>query len=585
MKRAAIQLTLSLAILAAAIVVTEQVDVRVDLTEDQRHSFRPATEVLLDQLDADGRSVLVRCYLEGDFPAAYRRLADEIRGILRSFNRMSGGEVKFEFIDVAASGDPKTTGEVELALYDQGLRFSRISYRSGTTTAYQNVWACALLTVDGVDHPIQFLSDGKMEPGEQAIQNAINQLEFTISSALRKGLRSAQPVVGFLRSHGTFKPVELADFTESLRDFADVVDVELNGSVDALCQKIEGMSGRLPRFDALVVAGPDSTFTDRDKLLLDQYLMHGGCVLWLVDPIRTDLDSLRSAQTTVGVTRELGVYDLLFHYGARLNRDLVLDAQCKRIMLDAGPSGGGNGRGFDMFSWYFAPLAIAGHQAHPIASNLDPVHFDFVSSIDTVNPFNGVAKTVLLQSSFQSIRYNAPVRVATAVVNLPPAHFEAGPGTYPMAVLLEGEFESFFESRLLSSFREDPDFAYRALSRPTAMIVVSDADIARNKVRTDIQGQDTIQYPMPLGYDAAAQGVVYDNKEFLLNAMSYLLDDQAAISLRSRTIELRPLDQSRTLGRGAQLSGLALGLPLAWVLLSCGAVRWRRSRKFNRRAQ
>lgn len=582
MKSAAIQLVLSLAILLGVVAVSEQIDLRIDLTEDQRHSYTATTIDLLSELDADDRPVLVRCYLEGDFPAAYRRLADEIRGVLRSFHRLSGGTVQFEFIDIAASGDPQTTSQVELALYDQGLRFSRISYRNGTTTAYQKIWACAMLTINGVDHPIQFLRNEKMEPNDRAIQNAINQLEFTITSAIRKGLRTTKPTVGFLRSHGTFPPMETADFSESLRDFTDVMDVELDGKVNALCDKIEGMSGRLPKYDALVVAGPDSTFSDRDKLLLDQYLMHGGRILWLIDPIRTNLDSLRSAQTTVGVTRDLGIYDQLFHYGARLNRDMVLDAQCKAIMLDAGPSAGG--RGYDMFNWYFAPLAIAGQQAHPIASNLDPIHFDFVSSIDTVNPNNGIEKTVLLKSSAQSIRYNAPVRVATAVVNLPAEHFEAGPGNYPLAVLLEGEFPSFFETRLLSDFREDDEFSFRALSRPTSMIVISDADVARNKVRPDIKGQDTLFIPMPLGYDVAAQGVAYDNKEFLLNAMSYLLDDKAAISLRSRTIELRPLDPSRTGKQRAQLSGLALGLPLAWILISCGLIRWWRSRNFNIRA-
>lgn len=578
MKRPFAQLALSIAVIVLGLAVTEQLDLKVDLTEDQRHSFTPTTEALFKQLGQDGTPVLVRCYLTGDFPAAYRRLADEIRGVLRSFHRMSSGHLKFEFIDISASGDAQTAGQIELKLYEQGLRFSRISYRNGTTTAQQNVWACAMLTVNGADHPIQFLRSETMQPNEITVQNAINQLEFTLASTLRRALRSEKPSVGFLRSHNTFLPVQLADFTLSLEEYAEVVDVKLDGSVNALCTQIEGMKGRLPRFDALVVAGPDSTFSEKDKLLLDQFLMHGGRILWLVDPIRTDLDSLREKQNTVGITREIGLFDQLFHYGVRMNRDLILDAQCAPIMLDAGPGSGG--RNYQMFNWYFSPLAIGDHKAHPIASNLDPIHFNFVSSLDTVNANPAIAKSVLLKSSARSVRYKAPVRISSAVVNLPPEHFEEGPGGFPMAVLLEGQFSSFFENRLLDTLRHDPSFGYRPQSKPTAMIAISDADIARNKVRPD--GDQLV--PLPLGYDPNAQRVVYDNKEFLLNAMSYLLDDRAAISIRSRSIELRPLERSKTAGASKRWSGLALGLPLLIVLTGCGAVRFVHHRKFSRLA-
>ena len=149
----------------------------------------------------------------------------------------------------------------------------------------------------GVDYPVQFLRSENMDPDEVMVQNAINQVEFNLGQAIRLGLRDRRPVVGMLQGHGCFLPVETADFSQALSESAEVVDVELDGAVDALCEKIEGRPNRQPKYDALIVAGPDSAFSDKDKLLLDQYLMNGGHMLWLVDPLATDFDSIRSTVT------------------------------------------------------------------------------------------------------------------------------------------------------------------------------------------------------------------------------------------------------------------------------------------------
>lgn len=566
---------LSVAVLA----ILAQWSIRLDVTEDQRHSLSGATESMLDDLAAGGEEVLVRCYLEGDFPARYRRLADEIQSKLRTFSRKSDGQVRWQFVNVAESGDEKTIGETELALYEQGLRFTRIASREAGVTAFQNIWPCAMVTVRGVDYPVQFLRSENMDPDEVMVQNAINQVEFNLGQAIRLGLRNRRPVVGILQGHGCWLPVETADFTTTLSETADVVDVRLDGAVDALCEKVEGRPRRQPKFDALIVAGPDSTFSDRDKLLLDQYLMNGGRMLWLVDPLATDLDSLRSKEQTLATTRETGLFDWFFHHGIRLNRNLVLDAQCAPIMLNAGPMG--DHRNMQMFNWYFAPVALSTPDAHPICANLDPVHFDFVSSMDLVNVNDRRHSEVLLRSSPRSVVYNAPVRVASGVVNLPPEHFETGqPEGHPLAVLLEGEFDSFYALRLNKDLRDDPDFAFQEATEDGRMIVVSDADFIRNNTRP-VEGGIA---PLPLGFDRYSQRVIYDNKEWLLNAVSYLLDDASQISLRSRTIAYRPLDERRILGSESRWSLSAVGAPIALVLLLGLTMPALRRRRWTRNA-
>ncbi len=566
------------ALLAAGILgILAQWPLRIDVTEDRRHSLSDATESMLSALSEGEEEVLVRCYLEGDFPARYRRLADEIQSKLRTFARKSDGKVRWQFIDVAASGDEKTIGDTELALYEQGLRFTRIAHREAGVTAFQNIWPCAMVTVQGVDYPVQFLRSENMDPDEVMVQNAINQVEFNLGQAMRLGMRDRRPVVGMLQGHGCFLPVETADFSQALSESAEVVDVRLDGAVDALCEMIEGRPNRQPKYDALIVAGPDSTFSDKDKLLLDQYLMNGGHMLWLIDPLATNLDSIRSSGQTLAITRETGLFDWFFHHGIRLNRNMVLDAQCAPIMMNAGPMG--DHRNMQLFNWYFAPVVLSTPDAHPICANLDPLHFDFVSTLDPVNPQPNRTSTTLLRSSPRSVVYNAPVRVASAVVNLPPEHFDTDRADgYPLAVLTEGHFDSFYALRLNADLRDDPDFAFKESTDGGRMIVVADADFIRNNTRP-VEGGIA---PLPLGYDRLSQRVIYDNKEWLLNAVSYLLDDAAQISLRSRTIAYRPLDEKRILGVETPWTLAAVGTPIALVLILGLVLPLLRKRRWTR---
>ena len=245
-------------------------------------------------------------------------------------------------------------------------------------------------------------------------------------------------------------------------------------------------------------------------------------------------------------------------------------------MLNAGPMG--DHRNMQMFSWYFAPVVLSEPNAHPICANLDPVHFDFAGTIDTVNAMEGRSSTVLLASSPRSLTYNSPVRVGAGVVELPPDHFETGRTRgFPLALLLEGAFESFYAMRLGATLREDPDFAFRKRTDNGKIIVVSDADFIRNQVRNSEQGA----IPMPLGFDRYSNRVIYDNKEWLLNAMSYLLDDEAAISLRSRTIAFRPLDEARIRGKEGRWSMLAVGGPIGIVILTGWLLSLLRKRRWT----
>ncbi len=548
---------------------------RFDWTAEQRYSLTEATEELLSSLEDD---VLVTCYLTGEFPATWKRLEQAIEQKFEEFSNASGGRFRFVFEDIYAIDDPQTIGQNEQTLYDRGLRFTRIAYQEQGVKAFKVVWPAAVLNFNGQSLPIQFFKSDLPEPTDLMIQGSINAIEYELVAALRRASRKDRPQIAFLEGHRELNELEVADLTRSLEEDYDVTRVKLNGKLHVLSEKLEGMAHRRNRFDLLVVAKPDSMVDSKDQLLIDQFIMNGGRVLWLVDPIQTDLDSLAVNQVTQGLTRDLGLYDLLYTYGARLNRNLVIDPQCAPIVLDAGPNG--DQRQYEMFSWYFAPIALPQGIGHPITTNLDPIHFDFVSRVDSVRGEGDVKKTVLLTSSDRAREYKAPVRISSSIVELPPDYFNSNNLPHqPFALLLEGEFQSAFSDRIPEVLRTDPEFAFRERSVRTAQLVIGDGDIARNKVVVDGQGRPQI---VPLGFDRYAKQVVYDNKEFLLNAISYLLDEQAAISVRSRTIDLRPLDRERIRTQRLTWQGIAVALPLLLVFLLGRVFIALRRRRYSR---
>lgn len=567
------RLFLSLAILAMAGLFSSLAYVRLDLTSEKRHSLTTSSKNVLDSLDDQ---VLVKCYFTGEFPARYKRLEKSIREKLDEFTERSDGMLAYEFIDPYENTDEETAAEIEKNLYEQGLRFTRIAYEGEGVKNFRNIWPAAVMAYKGREIAVQFLKSDNPEMPDEMINGSINTIEYELLSKLRILMRREKPRVAFLEGHGELSEIETRSFADALRDFYQVSRVRLDEKVNALCEKVPGVKYRVPKFEALVIAKPDSAFSDKDKLIVDQYIMNGGKVMWLVDPIITDLDSLRRQQQTIGVSNENKLYDFLFHYGARLNRNIVIDRSCALIAFDTGPMG--NQRNMQFFNWYFSPLSMPADSAHPIVNNLDPILFEFTSSIDTVGSDPNIQKTVLLSSSYYSREFKAPVRINSGIVNIDPNFREYNLPFQPLAVLLEGPFHSGFDGRLTAEALNDTDLGYRSGGEENKMIVIADGDVIRNKV-VDNNGEPFV---LELGYDRYAGRVIYDNKEFLLNAMNYLLDDAALISVRSRTIELRKLDAERIVFERSRWQSLNMILPLMIVAFLGAMQWWLRKRKFNR---
>lgn len=568
-----VQLLLSLAIVCVVAWMGSLAYSKFDLTAEKRHSLTPATLSLLETLDDP---VFVRCYLTGNLPSGFKRLEQNISERLVEFADYSDGMVAFEFLDPYESEDADTQSRIEEALYDQGMRFTRVTYEENGASASKLVWPAAVISYQGTDYPIQFFKSNSPTPDEGMINASINNLEYELCRTLRLAMREATPSIAILEGQGELGSLSLADLETTLAESYSVSRVTLEGKVDALSEKLDGMKYRVNAHDLLLVAKPDTTFDDKDRFVLDQFIMNGGKVIWMLDALGTNMDSLRANQQAFALRNELGIYDQLFDYGVRVNRDLILDYQCEEIRVDAGPMG--NQRNYDIKRWYYSPVITPPDSAvHPILTNIGPLRLQFAGSLEIVGDTVEVKKTVLLKTSPLSMELPEPAMVSMGRIAFGLDYFQHNArGSKNTAVLLEGVFGSNFRDRLPRTITEDPNVAFRTSSKPTAQLVISDGDIARNSFSMTAQGPQVV----PLGYDRNRGTVYYDNKSFMLNAINYMLDDDALISIRSRSIQLRLLDEEKRTGDRRSWQVINVVLPLLAVVLMGVAMRIYRRRQY-----
>lgn len=565
------QLVLSLAIVMVAAFLLSYFFFKLDLTEEKRHSLTPATKEMLANLNDQ---LFIRCYLHGEFPAEFKRLENTIKERFDEFRDYSNGQIDYEFIDPYESGDQKIINETFKALDEKGLSFSNISFNEKGAQSSKLIWPAAIVEYQGREYPIQFLKTESPVATDRMVNTSVNNLEYELANGLRKITRKDKPAIAVLTGHREIAGINLADFIFGLRENYDVEPVRIDSQISAFSDKAEAMTLRTNRYAALVVAGPDSTIGDKDRFVIDQFIMNGGKVLWMLDALKINMDSLRSAETTMAVSNENGVYEMLFEYGVRLNRSLVIDFQGAPIILDNGPMG--NQRAYTDRTNYYAPLILSSANTHPITANLDPIKLEFAGSLDSVNASSDVIKTPLLKSSPLSKELRAPVRVDLQLLAFGQEYFENGATPErTMAMVMEGKFPSAFRDQTPDAIKKDPNIAFRDKSLTTKMIVIADGDMAYN----DVDMRSGKPMPIALGYDPQFRRVLFDNKEFLMNCMNYLLDDQALISVRSRTIELRKLAEDKIQTSAGLIKAINTAVPIVVIFL-LGVVQyvWRKKR-------
>lgn len=493
---------------------------RLDLTEDKRYSLTEATTEKLQELED---IVFIKVYLEGDLPAGYERLRDATQEMLDEFRAYAGDNIQYEFIDPSANPDEEKRNQFFQKLSDKGLEYTNVRVNEGDKRSEQIIFPGAIVTYRDQEEAVQLLQSQMKTKSEVMLNNSIQQLEYELMSKVKVMTQYAKKRVGFVRGHGELDDLETADIQKSLSDFYIVDSVRINGQLDAL-----------QLHDAIIIAGPEEKISEKDKYVIDQFIMKGGKVMWFVEPVTASMDSIREKGITLGVPQDVNLSDQLFKYGARINSDFLLDLQAVPIPVVTGMVG--NQPKQEFFPWYYYPLLFPQSQ-HPIVHNLDAIKTQFASSIDLVGD-TAIKKTPLLRTSKYTKVASAPHRVALNILRHEPDQRQYNSSHQIVAALLEGEFESVFKNRLTRKITENPEFRFKEKSLPTKMLVVSDADIIRNNVNRSEEKFFT------LGYDKYTRKI-YGNKEFVLNAMNYLLEDDNLITARSKDFKMRLLDKPR----------------------------------------
>ena len=545
---------------------------RLDLTSEKRYTLSKSTKNLLKKID---EPVLYRVYLEGEFPADFKRLQNETKEMLNQF-RAYNKNVQYEFVNPNDFENQQERQVFYQKLAQKGIQPTQIQVSTGNGVTTQVLIPAADVIYKGNETSIQLLQSQKYVDQTQLLNNSIQSLEYVLSNAIRALSQGQKPAVAFMRGHGELPLPNLSDMIGSLYEYYNLDTVRMDENINSLTTRVVDSKDSTAyrfrnKYDLIIIAKPTQMFSDRDLYILDQYVMYGGKLLWLVDPLDADLDSLAHAGQAVATRLPLNIDEMMFTYGARINPDIIMDIRCRPIPMTVGMVGEKPQIQFQ--PWMYFPEIVPLSQ-HPIVRNLDLIKTDFASSIDLID--NDIEKTVLLATSEFSRVKNAP-----AIYDLNEAKIEPDRRLYnrqniPVAVLLRGCFKSVFRNRLTPDFMEIPAMGYREVGDSTSMIVISDGDVIKNRFNYN----DGTGYP--LGYDFYTE-TMYANKELLLNCIDYLVGEEGSIASRSRDIKIRKLNVMKIKEEGTRYKLLNILIPSGIIILAGIAILIIRRKRYIRK--
>ncbi|WP_456424425.1 gliding motility-associated ABC transporter substrate-binding protein GldG [Lutibacter sp.] len=483
---------------------------RIDLTSDHRYTLSsPSKEIIKNIEDI----ITIKVYLQGDFPAEFKRLQIETKQFLEELNTQNK-EIHFRFINPT---------NITQELINKGLEPSRLQVQEKGKLSEIIIFPWAVVSSKNKIENVPLLKDIFSNSQEEQLESSIQNLEYAFINAIYKLTSKKSKKIAIIKGNGELNDIYIADFLRKLNEYYFLAPFTL----DSVAKQPQKTLKQISKFDLAIIAKPTEKFTEKEKYTLDQFIMNGGKTLWLIDNVQAELDSLMKTGETLAYPRDLSLTDLFFNYGFRINTDLIQDLYASEIPLVTGNIG--NKTQFSQFQWEFFPL-LTSLNNHPINNNVEAVNVKFVNSIDTLK--NTIRKTILLQSSEFSKPIGTPSIISLKSIAKKPNPSEYNIGKKPIALLLEGKFKSAYNGRIKPFKINNP----KEIGVASKMIVVSDGDIIANEI---LKGK-----PLELGVNKWTNQR-YGNKEFLLNAVNYLLDDNGLINIRSKVIKINFLNKQK----------------------------------------
>lgn len=530
---------------------------RFDLTADKRYTLSETSLTIVSEVQ---EPLYIDVFLEGEFPGEFQKLQTETQQLLEEF-KAQNSNVIFQFVNPLEEEEQRDA--TIQSFLERGLTPVNVTVNDKGQQTQEVVFPWAVATCGDRSVKVPLLKNMMGASTAEKVVSSVQHLEYAFANAINTVAKEKQKKVVVLNGNGQIEDRYIADFIKSVRDNYYIGPFTL----DSVAKSPNETLKYLKKYDLAVIAKPTESFTDAEKQVLDQFIINGGKTLWLVDQVAMEMDSLyNESGANLAFPRDLGLNDMFFKYGIRMKPDLIFDLQNTPIALATGEQG--SATQYTQYPWFYAPL-IYPTSKNPIVTNLDGIKFDFAGPIELLG--NDIKKTVLLQSSQVSRLVGTPSEVNLNIVSLRPEQKEfVGKGNYPVAVLLEGQFHSMYENRILP-FK---DATFKNSGNSNKMIVVSDGDVIKNQL-------DKNGLPLELGYDKWTNNL-YANKEFMMNCVNYLLDDNGLINIRSKEVNLPMLDKQKVYDNYTNSQIVTVAMPIVILLLFGIAFTLLRKRKYSR---
>lgn len=515
---------------------------RFDFTKEKRYTLNAKTETILKDAKQE---INVTVFLDGDLPAAFKRLKLATSDLLNDYKALANVKINVVFTD-PISGLPLNEQDTVISrLYSIGVEPTTLNIKNDNGFAQKTIFPMAIVSCEGRQLPVKLLQNMDAAGSyEDNINSSIQNLEYTFTSAIKKVVTGENPRIGFTEGNGELSDLQLSDALKSLSTTYEAGRVDLN---------VIDKAG-LDRLKILFVTKPQRPFTEAEKYKLDYFVMKGGSLVWSIDQVSADLDSLRGKTEQLAFNKALNLDDMLFIYGARINYNLVADANCAEIPLAMGD---GNQNQIQMAPWLYYPILLP-DTSSALVKNIDGVRSEFVSTIDTIG-VKGIRKTTILSTSPYNKLHNAPKLLSLQMVAEQPDPRDYASTSKPVGVLMEGNFPSVFYNRALPQ-GITTSYGNFEKSKSTRMIVIGDGDIFKNQVSA------TDNSVFPLGFDRFTQQN-FGNKALLLNIADYLSSEDNLIALRNKDIKVRLLDKTKVRAEKLTWQIMNVLLPIGLVIL------------------
>ena len=529
---------------------------RFDLTQDKRYTLSETTLNIIKNVDSP---LYIDVYLDGNFPPEFKRLQNETKQLLEEFSAYNSNIV-FQFKNPIEKETMRV--EVMKEFYERGMQPLSITVEDKGKQSQEVVFPWAQATYGKKFTKVSLLKNLMGASTEEKVISSVQHLEFGFAEAITKITKEKQKKIAVIKGNGELIEPLIADFLTTVKESYYIGPFTLDSVANQPVQTLAA----LKKYDLALIAKPTEAFSEAEKQVLDQFIMNGGKTLWLVDAVSADMDSMYNETGTIlAHPRELNLTDLFFKYGIRMNPLLIKDEYATPIKIASGNQG--SETQLQQYNWKFSPF-IYPTSTHPIVKNMEGIKFEFSSPIELLK--NDVKKTVLLSSSEYSktIGTPAPISLSSITAETTPEEY-AGKGLLPVAVMMEGKFNSAYQNRVLPF----ADKTFQSVGKETKMIIISDGDVIKNQLDKGM--------PLELGFDKWTNQL-YGNKEFLLNCVNYLLDDNGLINIRSKDVDLPLLNKEEVYANYTSAQLITVGLPILILAIFGFLFTYLRKKRYSR---